>query len=160
LAAQGFERRHEGPGLAAPAPAEFGVVLPRQGVEQGVEIGRDPEAEMLEIIAGIGDDGQRIGRQDAVEAERQLGAADPARQREHGTVRAAHRNRSCSGGRTIAAAGASGADQLRPRTRTIGVASAAWPWTSEAAAAISSAKPVSVTSSVRPNRSGWPRQSI
>ena len=34
------------------------------------------------------------------------------------------------------------------------------PCTSEAAAAISSAKPVSVTSSLRPNRSGWPRQSI
>src|SRR6185369_14166661 len=36
-----------------------------------------------------------------------------------------HRNRSCSGGRTISAAGASGADQERPRTSTIGVASAA-----------------------------------
>jgi len=42
----------------------------------------------------------------------------------------------------------------------IGIASAAWPMTSEAAAAISSAKPVSVTSSVRPNMSLCPRQSI
>ncbi len=66
----------------------------------------------------------------------------------------AHRKRSCSGGRTIAAAGASGADQERPRTKTIGVASAAWPWTSEAAAAISSAKPVSVTSSLRRRQAG------
>src|SRR5205085_2138619 len=130
------------------------------GVEQRIEIGRDRETEMLKIIARIGDDDQRIRRQDAVEAERELGAADPARQCEHRTGFAAHRKRSCSGGRTIAAAGASGAVQERPRTTTIGVASAAWPCTNEAAAAISSAKPVSVTSSVRPNRSGWPRQSM
>ena len=64
---------------------------------------------MLEIVAGIGDDGQRSRRQNAVEAERQLGAADPARQRQH-----AHRKRSCSAGRIKAAAGTSGADQREP----------------------------------------------
>src|SRR5713101_7803877 len=100
---------------------------------------------MLEIIAGIGDHGQRPERQYAVEAERQLGAADPARQREH-----AHRKRSCSAGRISAAAESSGADQLRPRTSTIGTASSAWPINSPAAAAISSANPVSVTSNSRP----------
>src|SRR5437660_10221286 len=98
---------------------------------------------MLEIVAGVSDDCQRIGRQDTVEAQRQLGAADAAGQREDRSI-AAHLNKSCSGGRTRAAAGASGADHERPRTSTIGVASSAWPWTSEAAAAISSAKPVSV----------------
>src|ERR1700719_2265086 len=46
---------------------------------------------MLEIVAGVRDDGQSIGRQDAIQAERQLGAADPARQCEHGTVPHAHR---------------------------------------------------------------------
>src|SRR5882757_2002275 len=99
---------------------------------------------MLEIVPGVGDDGQLIGRQYAVEPERELGPADPTGQRHH-----PHRNRSCSGGRTSAAAGASGADQVRPRTKTIGVPSSACPCTSEAAAAISSAKPVSVTSSLR-----------
>ena len=53
----------------------------------------------------------------------------------------------------------SGADQARPRTSTIGIASSAWPINSPAAAAISSAKPVSVTSNSRPKRSGWPRRS-
>ncbi len=67
---------------------------------------------MLEIVAGIGDHGQRSGRQDAVEAERQLGAADPARQREHKTLVLAHRKRSCSGGRTKC-----GSRARRARTR-------------------------------------------
>src|SRR5439155_23936958 len=63
LAAERFEGGHEGPRLAAPAPAELQVVVPRQGVEQRVEIGRDRQTEMLEIIAGIGNDGQRVRRE-------------------------------------------------------------------------------------------------
>ena len=54
----------------------------------------------------------------------------------------------------------SGADQRKPRMRTTGAASSAWPITSEAAAAISSAKPMTLTSSFRPNKSGRPRRSI
>jgi hypothetical protein len=34
---------------------------------------------MLEIIAGIGNNGKRARRENAVKAERQLSAADPAR---------------------------------------------------------------------------------
>src|SRR5437016_113100 len=64
LAAQGFERRHKGPGLAAAPPAEFGVVVARERVEQRIEIRRDLKPEMHEIIARIGDDGQRVRRQD------------------------------------------------------------------------------------------------
>ena len=105
LAAEASQRLHKGPGLVAPAPAELRIVEAGEGVEQGVDIGRDREPQMLEIVAGIGDDGQRAGRQDAIEAERQLGAADPARQRKHKTLRPAHRKRSCSTGRTKAAAG-------------------------------------------------------
>ena len=121
---------------------------------------------MLEIVAGIGDDGQLAGRQHAAEAERQLGAADPARQRHHDRVVLwRHRNR-ILGSRAPPGAPArrrvaSGADQVRPRTRTTGVASSACPITSEAAAAISSAKPgFGDLAASRPNRSGWPRQSI
>src|SRR5439155_15020222 len=54
VAAQGFERRYKGPGLAAAAPAEFGVVVAREGVEQRVEIGRDLKPEMREIVTRIG----------------------------------------------------------------------------------------------------------
>ena len=53
-----------------------------------------------------------------------------------------------------------GADQRKPRMRTTGDASSAWPITSEAAAATSSAKPTTLASSVLPNRSGRPRRSI
>ena len=109
---------------------------------------------MLEIVAGIGDHGQRVGRQDAVEPERQLGAADPARQRQHRVLRSLI-------GTDRAPAGGPGRRpahpapiQARPRTSTIGIASSAWPITSEAAAAISSAKPVSVTSSVAAEQIG------
>src|SRR5208282_3112510 len=154
LAAEAIECGHKGPGLLAPAPPQLRFVEAGEGIEQRIDIRRDREPEMLEIVAGIGDDGQRSGRQDAIEPECELGAADPARQREH-----AHRKRSCSAGRTKAAAGTSGADQVRPRTSTIGIASSACPIKSPAAAAISSAKPVSVTSNSRPKRSGWPRRS-
>src|SRR5205823_14146646 len=143
------------PGLATPAPSELRVVDPAESVEERVDIRRNREAEMLEIVAGVGDDGQLSRRQNAVEAEGQLGAADSPRQRQD-----AHRKRSCSAGRIRAAAGTSGADQRSPRTSTIGTASSAWPISNPAAAAISSAKPVSVTSNSRPNRSGWPRISI
>jgi hypothetical protein len=54
----------------------------------------------------------------------------------------------------------SGADQRNPRIRTAGRASSAWPIKSDAAAATSSAKPMTLTSSLRPNRSGRPRRSI
>ena len=43
-----------------------------------------------------------------------------------------------------------GADQRSPRTNTAGTPSSAWPISSEAAAAISSAKPVSLTRNARP----------
>src|SRR5215472_4045076 len=159
LAAQALERLHKGPGLVAPAPAKFGIGEASEGIEQSVDVGRDREAEMLEIVTGVGYHHQRSRWQDAVEAERELGAADSARQREHEPLGPAHRKRSCSAERTRAAAGRSGADQARPRTSTMGTASSACPIKSPAAAAISSAKPVSVTSNSLPKRSGRPRRS-
>src|ERR1700730_8296325 len=70
FAAQRLQRRHEGPGLATPAPSELRVVDPaesvEEGVEEGVDIGRNREAEMLEIVAGVGDHGQLPRRQNAV----------------------------------------------------------------------------------------------
>ena len=47
----------------------------------------------------------------------------------------------------------------RPRSSTTGVPSSAWPISSDAAAAISSAMPTWVERSSRPNRSGRPRRS-
>ena len=65
LAAECAERLHERPGLVAPTPTEQRVVESRQGVHDRVEIGRDTEAKMLEIIAGVADDQQILGRQHA-----------------------------------------------------------------------------------------------
>ena len=109
-------------------------------------IGRDMQAEMLEVVAGIGDDDQIVAAAAiAAQAERELGAADAAGQCDASRSRA-HRNRSSSGGRIRLAAVDAGADQRKPRTRTTGGASSAWPITSEAAAATSSAKPTTLTS--------------
>ena len=70
LAAERRQRLHEVPGLAGAAPAGLGIVEPGERVHDGVEVGRDVEAEMLEIIAGIRRHGERARRQHAIEAER------------------------------------------------------------------------------------------
>ena len=78
LAAQGLEHRHEGPGLVGPAPSGLGVVAARQRIEHGVEVGRDMQAQMLEVVAGVDHDAEPPRPQVAVQAERQLGAAHAA----------------------------------------------------------------------------------
>src|ERR1700685_4381303 len=98
---------------------------------------------MLEIVAGVGDHEQFVGRQDEAQAERQFGAADAAGQRHDQSF--AHRNMSSAAGRTSSDAALSGPCQVRPRTITTGWPSAPGPITSEAAAAISSACPVRLT---------------
>src|SRR5262249_31073966 len=129
LAAERRERRHEGPGFLAPAPALLGVAHPRERVHERVEVGRDRKPEMLEIVAGVGDDDQLLRRQDPAQAERELGATDPTGERHD------HRNKSSSGGRTSVCPALAGALHSSPRTSTTGSPSAAWPITSEAAAA-------------------------
>src|ERR1700736_6766952 len=157
------ERRHEVPGFVTPPPALVRIANAGERVHERVEIGRDREIEMLEVVPGVGDDDQPLGRHDAAQAERELGAADPAGERHDGALWIApdppHRNRSSSGGRTSECPALAGAVQARPRTSTTGTPSAAWPMTSDAAAAISSAKPTMVVCKVWPNRSGFPRRS-
>src|SRR6266567_4034373 len=157
LAAQRADGLHERPGLVPAAPPGDGIVEAGQHVGQRIDIGRDAEAEMLEIVARVGDNQQFVRRQHAAQAKRQLGAADTARQRHDET--AAHRNMSSLAGRTRLAAGLAALFQVRPRTSTTGCASSPWPITSEAAAAISSAKPEMLTCRILPNRSGLPRRS-
>ena len=78
FAAERFERGHEGPCLVAPAPAALRIVEPGQRVHDGVEIGRNGEPEMLEVVAGIGNHHQVVARHNAAEPENELSAADPA----------------------------------------------------------------------------------
>src|SRR4051812_36681212 len=143
LAAKRADAVHERPGLVTPAPASGGIIDARQSIGQRVDIGRDAQPKMLEIVPGVGDHEQFICRQDKAQTERQFGAADPAGQRHDKSL--AHRNMSSSAGRTSSDAALSGPRQVRPRTITTGWPSAPCPITSDAAAAISSACPVMLT---------------
>src|SRR5262249_54449865 len=128
---------HERPRLVAPAPAGDGIVEPRENIGQRVDVRRDTQSEMLEIVAGVGDHKQFFGRQDAAQTERQFGAAYPAGQRHDKPF--THRNMSSAAGRTSSDAALSEPRQVKPRTITTGWPSAPCPITSDAAAAISSA---------------------
>ena len=75
--AGGLERL---PRLAGPPPATLGVVEPGEPVEDGVEVGRDVEAEHLDVVADVADDRQLTRREHVVEPGRELRAADAARE--------------------------------------------------------------------------------
>ncbi len=83
LAAERLHRFHERPGFVVPAPAKFAIGQPGQRIGDGIDIGRNRQAEMLEIVAGVDDDQQVLGRHDARQAQSELGAADAAG-RDHG----------------------------------------------------------------------------
>src|SRR5579883_812144 len=153
LSAECLDRPHEGPGLAAAAPAGLGILEARKGVHDGVEVGRDMQAQMLEIVAGVDAEHEPVRRARAIKPECELGAAHAAADREDGPF--AHRKRSSSLVRRSALAGAAArSPQSSPCTSTAGRRSPACPMTSEAAAAISSASAICVTRSLLPKRYG------
>ena len=78
LAAPGAGRLERLPRLAGPPPAALGVVQAGEAVEDGVEVGRDVEAEHLEVVADVADDRQLARREHVVEPGGELGAADAA----------------------------------------------------------------------------------
>jgi hypothetical protein len=78
LAAERRECRHEGPCLAAASPAALLVGEAAERVHQGVEVRRDRQPHMLEIVAGIGHHHEIAGRQHARQPQRQFGATDAA----------------------------------------------------------------------------------
>ena len=122
------ERAHEGPGLLAPAPAGLLVDHAGQRVEHRVDIGRDVQAQVLEVVAGVDDDGQALAQS---RASPTTSLAPPTAAREH-DVRAAALARSSEQvlglGRTSAAAGRVSAVQSSPRTRAAGRPSRPRPW--------------------------------
>src|SRR3979490_1786069 len=120
LAAERADAVHERPGLVTPAPAGGGIVDSRENIGQRVDVGRDTQSKMLEIVAGVGDHEQFVGRQDAAQTERQFGAAYPTGERHD--LPLAHRNMSSAAGRTSSDAALSGPCHVRPRTTTTG-----WP---------------------------------
>ena len=56
LAAEPLHRRHEIPGLAGEPPAAFRIVQVGERVEHRVDVGRDVQAEMDEIVGGVDHD--------------------------------------------------------------------------------------------------------
>src|SRR6516162_11433526 len=113
LAAERRERFHERPGLVPPTPSELRIVEARKRVHQRVDVRRDMQAEMLEIIADIGHDEQIVPRHDPAQAQRELGAANASRYGNHKIP--THRNRSSFEERMMLAAVDPGADQRNPR---------------------------------------------
>ena len=144
-------RGHETVALVLPSPALRQVGAVRKGIDQRVDVGADAQAQMVEVVAGVGDDRQVPGRQHPGQSQRQLGPADTAGQ--IGDPAAAHRNRSISGWRTSSSAVPWRPASCMPRTITTGTPSAPCPMTREAAAATSSAMPSSLACSSRPSRS-------
>src|SRR6476646_7970513 len=138
-ASEGADAVHERPRLVTPAPAGDGIVDARENIGQRVDIGRDVQSKMLEIVTGVGDHEEFLGRQDEAQTERQFGATDPAGQRHHKSF--AHRNMSSAAGRTSSDALLSGPRHVRPRTITTG-----WP----SAPTSLSPSPVPMPSTTRP----------
>ncbi len=96
LAAEAFHFGEHVPSFAGAAPAGVGVVDGGQAVEDGVDVGADCEAPVLEVIAGVDDDGQSAGGQRCLQAGREFGPADTAGEgHDRGSVRqfGGHRTR-------------------------------------------------------------------
>ena len=66
------------PALAGSPPAALGVVQPGQAVQDGVEVGRDVEAEHLEIVTDVADHRELTRSEHVVQPRRELRTADAA----------------------------------------------------------------------------------
>jgi hypothetical protein len=62
LAAERADAVHERPGLVTSAPACDGIVDISENIGQRVDIWRDAQSKMLEIVAGVGDYEQFVPR--------------------------------------------------------------------------------------------------
>src|SRR3954454_20919127 len=132
VAANRAKALHAMPSLVGPAPAAFGIAQAPKRIKDGVDVGRDVQSEVIEVISGIHDH-RYAGAKSPLQPERQFGAADTATQsNDFGT--ATHRKRSLARSRIKTEAGRAGALKSRPFTSTAGRPSAAWPITSEAPA--------------------------
>jgi len=65
LPTQRLHRLHEGPGFVVPTPAEIAIGETGEGIGDGIDVRRDRQAEMFEIVPGVHDDQQFLGRQNA-----------------------------------------------------------------------------------------------
>ena len=82
LAAEIRQRPHERPRFSGAPPAGLRVRNTGQRVEDGVGVGTDAQPQVVEVVSGVADHGERSGGKDAVQAERELCAADASGQRD------------------------------------------------------------------------------
>src|SRR5262249_21744611 len=111
LAAQLRHSAEEAPRFVRAPPAGLWIGNPCERVQNRVEVWRDVEAQVLEIVACVCNDRERLRIEDAREAEGELGAAHATGERDD-----THRKRSSRRGRTSIAAAFSGAPRGTPRT--------------------------------------------
>ena len=80
------------PGLAGSPPTALVVDEPTKRVDEAVEVGRDVEAQDLDVVADVADDRELPGLEGGVEASREACAAAPSGQQDDlhaGTARSA-----------------------------------------------------------------------
>ena len=80
--AESGDRLERPEGLAAKAPAALAIRETGERVHHRVDVGRDEETEVLEVVAGVDDDGQLLGAERRRESVDQASAADAARERD------------------------------------------------------------------------------
>src|SRR3954469_22972252 len=130
LASQLLNGGHEVPGLTSEPPAALTVCKPGQCVQNRIQIGRDRQSKMLEVVSRVHDNHELVSGENVVEAKRELRASDAATKRDDVTISVllrAHRKRSLSRTRIKSDAGPCGSAHCKPRTRTTGWPSSAWP---------------------------------
>ncbi len=78
FAAQLSERRHEIPAFVVTAPTALLIRKVGERVDERVGVRANPQSQMGEIVSGVGDDGQVLGRQNVRKTQSQFRAADTA----------------------------------------------------------------------------------
>ena len=71
---------HEVPALAGSTPTGVCVAEFGEGVHQRVDVGRDMQSQVLKIVTGVDQETELVGIQQPAQSQRQLGAADAARE--------------------------------------------------------------------------------
>ncbi len=75
FSAELLHRPHELPRLAAASPAGFCVGFAGQRVNERVDVGRDVQAEVFEVVAGVDDERDLVAGEQLCQSQRELRAA-------------------------------------------------------------------------------------
>ncbi len=87
VAAEASDAVHRMEGLVDEAPATHRIGQPRERVHHGVEVGRDREAEVLEVVSRVHDGRERAFGEDGREPVEEARAADASGEGDHTALR-------------------------------------------------------------------------